>query len=305
MYTRILVPLDGSKTAENVLPYARTFAARLKLPVELLSVIDIAEMATHMARGRPGHIDTLVEDSKRAAEAYLREVAKTFPGGAITCTVERGRAEGTIIERAASDKATLIAMATHGHSGVNRFLMGSVAEKVLRGTSNPLLLIRASEQAKTAGEAPLISIVVPLDGSELAEAVLPAAVELAKKLDLEVILFGAYRIPYGAYSGADGYYGINFEELTAAVKAETTEYLQKKANELKVRGMDKVAYESSEGPAADEIIKVAKSKPGSLIAMSSHGRSGVQRWVLGSVTETVVRHSGNPVLVVRGGVPLA
>lgn len=300
MYTRILVPLDGSKTAENVLPYARTFAARLKVPVELLAVIDIAEMATHIARGRPGHIDTLVEDSERFSEAYLQGVAKTFPGGAVRYIVERGRAEDTIIEKAASDKGTLIAMATHGHSGLNRFLMGSVAEKVLRATSNPLLLIRASEQAKTAGEAPLTSVVVPLDGSAVAEAALPGVVDLAKKLDLEVVLFGAYRVPYGAYSGADGYYGINFEELTAAVKAETTEYLQKKTNELKAAGIAKVSYETSEGPAADEIIKFAKSKPASLIAMSSHGRSGVQRWVLGSVTETVVRHSGNPVLVLRG-----
>ena len=86
-------------------------------------------------------------------------------------------------------------MATHGRSGLNRFLLGSVAEKVLRGTVNPLLLVRATGEAKSDGEATLKSIIVPLDGSELAESVLPMVAGVAKKLDLEVVLFRAYHIP--------------------------------------------------------------------------------------------------------------
>jgi nucleotide-binding universal stress UspA family protein len=106
--------------------------------------------------------------------------------------VEKGKAEQMIIERAAKDKTTLVTMATHGRSGINRWLLGSVAEKVLRGATNPLLLIRATEEAKTDGEATVKSVVVPLDGSELAESVLPAVADLAKKLSLEV--FRAYNI---------------------------------------------------------------------------------------------------------------
>jgi nucleotide-binding universal stress UspA family protein len=273
MYTRMLVPLDGSKTAEHVLPYARSFAAKLKLPVELLAVIDIAEMATHVGRTRHGYIDTMIEETARASEAYLQDIAKTFPGE-ISYTIERGRADDAIIAKAASQAGTLIAMATHGHSGLNRFLMGSVAEKVLRGTSNPLLLIRASEDSKTAGEAVFTSIVVPLDGSEVAEAALPVAVELAQCLDIGVILFRAYNVPYGAYAGADGYYGINFAELIEGVKAEATEYLQQKTDELKARGVANVSYESGEGLSADEIINFAKAKPSSLIVMSSRSLGG-------------------------------
>lgn len=301
MYTRILVPMDGSKTAENVLPYARAFAGSFKVPVELLAVVDIGELAMRIAPEKGRYIDTLIEDSLRHAGNYLKQIARTFSGANVSCSVKKGRAEEVIIETAASDKGTFIAMATHGRSGLDRWLLGSVAEKVLRGAKNPLLLIRASDEAKTEGEATLKNLIVPLDGSEMAESVLPAVVEIAKKLSLQVVLFRAYSMPYSAYTGGEGYYAFNFEELVAGVKEDVLNYLQKKTEELKKRGVEKVSCELKEGLSADEIMSFAKRTPNSLIAMCTHGRSGVQRWVLGSVTETVVRHSGNPVLIVRGG----
>lgn len=299
MYTRILIPLDGSKTAEKVLPYARFLATRLELPVELLAVVDIAEMATHMSAEKARHLDTMVEDTVRNSGHYLREVAGTFPGADTKCTVEKGKAEQAIIERAAMDKGTFVTMATHGRSGINRWLLGSVAEKVLRGATNPLLLIRATDEAKTDGETSVKSLMVPLDGSELAESVLSTVAELAKTLKLEVILFRAYHIPYNVYGAEDYYYGANIEELLAGVRDEACEYLEKKVQELKKLGVEKVSCVAKEGFSADEIIKMGRDTPDNLIAMCSHGRSGAKRWVLGSVTETVVRHSGNPVLVIR------
>ena len=134
----------------------------------------------------------------RNSVEYLKRIATTFTEGNVKCVVEKGKAEQVIIEEAAADKGTLITMATHGRSGIDRWLVGSVAEKVLRGTTNPLLLIRASEEAKTEGQATLKSVVVPLDGSELAECVLPMVVGLAKKLNLEIVLVRAYNIPYNA-----------------------------------------------------------------------------------------------------------
>ena len=299
MYTRILIPLDGSKTAEKVLPYARFLATRLKLPVELLAVVDIAEMATHMSAEKARYLDTMVEDTVRNSGHYLREVAGTFPGADTKCTVEKGKAEQVIIERAAMDKGTFVTMATHGRSGINRWLLGSVAEKVLRGATNPLLLIRATDEAKTDGETSVKSLMVPLDGSELAESVLSTVAELAKTLKLEVILFRAYHIPYNVYGAEDYYYGANIEELLAGVRDEACEYLEKKVQELKKLGVEKVSCVAKEGFSADEIIKMGRDTPDNLIAMCSHGRSGAKRWVLGSVTETVVRHSDNPVLVIR------
>jgi nucleotide-binding universal stress UspA family protein len=298
MYSKILVPLDGSKTAEKALPYARHLAGKFKIPVELLAVLDIAEMATHISAERARHLDTMIEDGMRASTTYLRGIATTFPEGNVTCTVEKDRAEEAIIGKAGADGGTLIAMATHGRSGMDRFLLGSVAEKVLRGSANPLVLVRAKEEAKSSGEAPFKSIIVPLDGSELAESVIPLAATMANKLDLEVVLFRAYHMPYNAYGGDDGYM-VNYDELIDSVRDEAKEYLDKKVAEVTKLGVAKVSALSKEGFAGDEIIALGHNTPDGLIAMCSHGRSGVKRWVLGSVTENVVRHSHGPVLVVR------
>jgi nucleotide-binding universal stress UspA family protein len=301
MYNKILIPLDGSTTAEKVLPYARYLAVRLKIPIELLAVIDIAEMAAHLSADTARFLDTLIEDGVKRSTIYLGNVARTFPGSNAKISVKRGRAEEVIIARGAADPAMLITMATHGRSGLNRFLLGSVAEKVLRGTSNPLLLVRATEEAKSDGEAMLKSIIVPLDGSELAESVLPMVASLAKKLDLEIELFRAYHIPHSVYAGDEGYFSGNYNELIDGVRDEAVEYLDKKATELKNLGVAKVSCLTKESFAGDEIISLGKKTPDNLIAMCSHGRSGVRRWVLGSVAETVVRHSGEPVLITRPG----
>ena len=301
MYSKILVPLDGSKTAEKVLPYARYLASRFKIPIELLAVVDIADLASQIATEKPRFLDTFFDDAEQRFTSYLSAVASSFTEADLRYSVERGKAEEAIVERAAKEKGTLIAMATHGRSGLNRFLLGSVAEKVLRGTVNPLLLIRAAKEAKSEGEAALKSIIVPLDGSELGERVLPLVADMAQNLSLEVELLRAYHIPYNVYSGDDVFYAVNLEELLADARVEAAEYLVKKAADLKRVGVDKVTCVAEEGLAADEIISLGGKTTESLIAMSSHGRSGVRRWMLGSVTETVVRHSINPVLIVRPG----
>lgn len=289
MYTEMLVPLDGSNTAEKVLPYARYLVGKFKIPVQLLAVVDIGEMVTHISAGKARFLETMIEDAVRSSENYLRVVAKTFPGAEVRCTVEKGRAGEVIVEKGKTDTGMLITMATHGRSGLNRFLLGSIAEKVLRGTANPLLLVRATQDAKSEGEATLKSIIVPLDGSELAESVLPMVRIVAKKLDLEVVLCRAYSF----------FAGVNYSELITSARDEANEYLEKKAAEVQKLGVKKVTYAAKEGMASDEIIALGRETSDNLIAMCSHGRTGMLRWVLGSVTETVVRHSDGPVLVVR------
>jgi nucleotide-binding universal stress UspA family protein len=300
MYTQMLVPLDGSNTAEKVLPYARYFAGKLKIPVQLLAVVDVAEMATHLSVDKARFLDTIIEESIRSSEIYLRDVAKTFLGAEVKCTVEKGRAKEVIIEKGKTDMGMLITMSTHGRSGLNRFLLGSIAEKVLRGSANPLLLVRATKEEKSEGEAALKSIIAPLDGSKLAESVLPMVAGLAKKLDLEVILFRAYYVPYRPYANNESYFAsVDHSELIASLRGAAAEYLETKTAEVKKLGVDKVTYAVKEGIASDEIIALVRQTPNNLIAMCSHGRTGMERWVVGSITETVVRHSNGPVLVVR------
>src|SRR6476659_1554007 len=189
MYTKILIPLDGSKTAEKVLPYTRYLAGKLKLPIELLAVINMAEMASHIPAEKARFFDSMIEEGVKKSASYLRGVAGTFGDANVKCTVEKGRADEVILEKGETDTGMLICMATHGRSGLDRFLLGSVAEKVLRGAANALLLVRATEAAPGNGEASFKSIIVPLDGSELAESILPMAAGVAKKLGLEVVLF--------------------------------------------------------------------------------------------------------------------
>jgi nucleotide-binding universal stress UspA family protein len=301
MYSKVLVPLDGSKTAENALPLARSFARSLEIPVELLGVVDIAEMGRQVAAVQVSMLRTLADDATRKFADYLECVAKNFPIGKVVCTVRQGKAPEAIIEAAAREKQTLIAMATHGRSGLDRWLLGSVAEKVLRGASNPTLVVRAKEERNPTWEmATLKRVIVPLDGSDLAERILPYVEALANPLDLELTLLGIYGGPLAAGRNGDGFYNADqMDALIAELRAEIVTYLGIKTEEMKRRGLEKVSFIAKEGLAADEIMALARRTPDSLIAMCTHGRSGVQRWMLGSVTETVVRHCGTPVLLIR------
>jgi nucleotide-binding universal stress UspA family protein len=297
MYTRILVPLDGSRTAEAVLPYARLLAGELRIPVELLTVIDVIETSRELGPEHYLDFDAAIKDQVRSAEKSLSGIAKSFEGENVSCSVEKGITAGTILSKAEADKGTLIAMATHGRSGFRRWLLGSIAEKVLRAANSPLLLVRATDKAATDGKVALDSVIVPLDGSELAESILSPVIDLVKTIKLAVRLMRCYSFANLITSYED--YGAGVEGLRSRSKNEAISYLDVKVNQLKKEGLSDVASFLREGEPAEEIIEAAKGAPNSLIAMCTHGRSGMNRWMLGSVTEKVVRHSGNPVLVVR------
>ena len=299
MYTKIVVALDGSELSEGILPYARSFAKTLEIPVELLHVVDPDHFLYSVFAHQGRYYDIMTAEKKRSID-YLSKIATSFSDStSVDCSVETGNPAEVIVDRAASHAGILIAMTTHGRSGIKRWLLGSVAQKVLHAAVSPLFLVRPTEATATRDTVAPKTLLVPLDGSSLAEKVFPYVVALAKKLSLEVLLFHVYHIPYGVYSGGDGLYGIDFEELTASVRDEANDYLDKKITEMKKLGVEKISYTTKEGLGADEIISLGRKTPDNLIAMCSHGRSGVKRWVLGSVTETVVRHSGEPVLVIR------
>ena len=298
MYTRILVPLDGSAMAEAVLPYAEAFAAGFKTSVELISVIDIGAMTTHFAPDKVHHLDTIIAAEEKKCASYLKNVAKVFSRFPTECRIVRGHPAETILETTSKDRDTLIAMATHGRSGAKRWLLGSVAEKVLRGTINPLFLVRAAA-AKASPQRILNSIVVPLDGSSLAEQILPTVANWAHALDVEVTLIRAFEFPASAYYGSEDDIP-DYDAFREQARKEAADYLKEKADSLIGEGVRTVSTRTIEAPAADEIISYAQTAPRAVIAMSTHGRSGVRRWILGSVTEKVVRHGDDPVLVLRG-----
>jgi nucleotide-binding universal stress UspA family protein len=299
VYTRILVPLDGSATAEAVLPYAQAFAAGFKTSVELLSVLDIGAMATHLSADKVPQLNAIMANEEKKSTTYLANVAKNlFSRFPTECRIVRGNPAETILETTSKDRDTLIAMATHGRSGVGRWVLGSVAEKVLHGTINPMFLVRATA-AKTTPQGIIDSIVVPLDGSSLAEQILPTVSNWAQALDVEVTLIRAFEFPASAYYGSEEDLP-NYDAFREEARKQVAAYLKQKEEALVGKGVRTVSTVTLEGPAAAEIISYAQTAPRAVIAMTTHGRSGVRRWMLGSVTEKVVRHGDNPVLVVRG-----
>jgi nucleotide-binding universal stress UspA family protein len=133
-----------------------------------------------------------------------------------------------------------------------------------------------------------------------AEKILPAVSSWARALNLEVTLIRAYEFPDAAYLTNAGLLRPDYEAFRGSIRAEAADYLKAKENSLVADGVRTVSTVILEGAAADEIITYGQMASRAMIAMSTHGRSGVQRWMLGSVTEKVVRHGDDPVLVLRG-----
>jgi len=299
MYSKILVPLDASPLSEKVLPFARFMANGLKIPVELLRVIDFHVTEASCAPEHGRYLDVVASEMKDDGLNYLRSIAKSFAdGSAVHCSTQIGDPAEVIVDRAESQSGTLVLMSTHGRSGAQRWLLGSVADKVLHATASPLVLVRAKgSKSDAAGESILTTMLVPLDGPGLSELVLPHVTVLARTLNLEVVVVRAPFVPVSAYAASE--YEASFQEVAKARVDECRKYLEQKVEQLQAGGIRKVSYVLLNGDAATEIIDMARTTPDNLVAMSTHGNSGVGRWLLGSVTDRVVRYSGDPVLVIR------
>jgi nucleotide-binding universal stress UspA family protein len=287
MFNKILVPLDGSKLAEQVLPYAQMLAVACGASVTLLSVTDPDARMPFTAN--------------QSAKDYLKYTAVSLKPLPIDSMEKIGKPAEVIVEIAEGDGGCLIVMATHGVTGPRRWLLGSVASKVVQTAVNPILLIRATQDAAHLGPFALKRVIVPLDGSGLAERVLPYARELASKLNLDMQLVRTYSLPPDAYVVADGVIAQGPAQYRKNLHEESEKYLEDKVESLRADGFAAVSANVIEGDAASELIDLAAGPPQSLIAMSTHGRSGVGRWVLGSVAEKVVQHSLSPVLLIRAG----
>lgn len=289
MYDRILVPLDGSQLAEHVLPHARLLAKALDAPVGLLVCI-------------MGPIETgeYGRNLRAAAENYVASMAESLQKDGLKASgaVVHDDPADAIVNEAEKTPHTLIAMSTHGRSGVTRWALGSVTSKVLHSTSTPLLVLRPPEDQQPVKEARFSTIVVPLDESAVAEQALPHAVFLAKRLDLGIVLVSATPSPadYYKYGGFPGLATVDFSE---DVDSEAQGYLQGIREQLRQEGITREEERLLHGDAASAIIDVAADVPHSLVVMTTHGRSGIGRWILGSVTDKVASHAGTPVLVIR------
>ena len=293
MYKRMLITLDGSEISEVVFPYAKELAGRIGLEVILLHVHSPEE--GEAAPLHQAYIERKAEIMKQLAAEVQQKTATGQRDKAIQVRGEliTGYPAEEILRYADENNIDLILMATHGRSGVRRWVMGSVAEKVLQASKVPIWLVRAGiSQEKTRHKWPKGTMLVLLDGSRLAEAVLPHVKTLAKQQNAEpvdVVLFGVCEPLVES-----GYYipdvPMRLEELK--------KYLAKVEKQLKDAGLS-VRSEVRKGKPAEQIIEYASEKSFNLIVMSTHGRSGLGRWVFGSVASKVLHEASTPILLIR------
>ena len=306
MYQRILVPLDGSEFSERVLPVARRLAADLSLPMRLLQAIEEERPTISQALNERLYYVHSAHHRGLHARAYAEPVrARLMESGlSVDITVPQGDPGDAIVAEADREPGTLIAMSSHGRSGATRWWMGSVADRVLHRTASPLLLIHPSDRRGPAVSGEFGRIVVPVDGSEMAEEALPHASHLGKAMGLVVELVRA--IPsmeeYGRFSMLGPASLVSqaptYAEYRAIVEKDAEDYLAQVSERLKQEGV-MTDWRVLQGPAAAAIIDHSVASEDALLVMTTHGRSGVARMVLGSVAERVVRQSGEPVLLVR------
>jgi nucleotide-binding universal stress UspA family protein len=288
MFERIVVPLDGSKEAEIVIPYVEEIAVHFSNEIILISVVE-----------------TSVPDIKHIYFSYLESIVRQLQRDIRDYKFQQeikirseflpGEPAKQILGYAVEQQANLIVMASRGSSGQSPWILGNIAAKVLRAATQPVLLIRTSVEPGFPINRALKKILVPLDGSQRGAAAIPYVEALARAFQAEIVLLQAV-----VYPETYAHYGNAYiappkpEEL----KSISQTYLDRVALPLRNSGL-KISSAIDIGPPADTILDYAQAKAVDLIAMATHGRTGIGRWVFGSVTDKILHAGNTPVLVVR------
>ncbi len=293
MYREMLVPLDGSPLAESVLPYVTRMVARFGLNVTLLHVCDIALASSlFMCQSYIEHV----------AEMVGKEVGVRAK---VSGKAVMGRPAPTILDSARENRSDLIVMATHGESGLGMWVFGSVAHKVLAASPVPVLLVR-KELPAAAKNAPWpTKIIAPLDGSPLSEKVLPPVDTLVRQsrgpLELKLLRVCEPPVVLADYPDAampEGW-DAHMKRAHEGASQACGIYLGNVEDRFKTAGAN-VSTEVVLGDrAAETIIESLARDPLAMVAMTTHGQSGLASWPFGHVADRVLLGTENPVLLIR------
>jgi nucleotide-binding universal stress UspA family protein len=301
----VLAPIDGSPRALRALPWA----AKLAGPngtVVLLRVVppqpSVSQAMEALAGEGEADLDHLQGAWAATATADLDQARKALEGSTVAIADEAvaGEADEAIVAAAERLGADFIAMASHGRGAIGRAIFGSVADRVTRESTVPVLVLRAAD-AEAAPEAIVRRIVVPLDGSPLARRALPIAAALAKAWRAPVHIVRAID-PATTMPVAPGVFGpapVVSAELADRVwreaEAEARQTVADAVTELQTAGVEATGGILNGSP----FFAISEAThPGDLLVLTSHGRGGVRRWLLGSVAEKLVREAPAPVLLV-------
>lgn len=284
-----LVPLDGSATAECILPWSAALARSLNLRLVLLHLLP------NLGNGH----DLTAQPEARVAKHYLDGVAASLREEGVDVDVRvagcQGDIDAGINAIAAELNATLILIGSNGRSGFKRAVLGSVADGVLRSAACPALVVQANPA--TVPEQPCVvrRVLVPLDGSARAEAALPHALLVAAGCN--AVLDIVHVAPWGWMLAVANWPDLLPEALDEALESRAETYLR----EVRARLPHTAVIEGHvlRGDPAEMILEHARHQAVDLIVMTTHGRSGIARWALGSVADRIVRSSDIPVLMLR------
>lgn len=298
MFGKILVPLDAGQVSEEALPVVAALAGALGDPVAVVSVIPDPGDLNPLVSKYDAVLHDLDVGRRAYASTYLEGVRGRLEakGVHVAAAVRAGDPATEILAAAAADGAGLIAMATHGRSGPERWFVGSVADRVVHSAPMPVLLVRPGERPHPEQVS---DIIVPLDGSPVAERALPVAMQLAQALSARVTLVRTVASGW-LNAGTDMYGGTTMSpDVITVIEDDARAYLEATAARLR-GGTVEVQTSFALFHAPDlQIDEIAVDCPAPLVVMTSHGRSGVERALLGSVADRVVRSSTAPVLVIR------
>ena len=298
MFERILVALDGSKNAEMVLPYAEEIAGKFNGEVTLVGV---------MENGKGPMISTGIK-SNDILYLYLEEKARQVTDQGrefgidaahkITFKLLSGNIAQIILSYADEINASLIALTSRGSSSHEKWVLGNVSSKILRAAKKPVLLVRSQAGDTALREKRIIKkILLPLDGSDIGESAIPVAESLAVRLGAQLTLIHVLEpsIRSGMY---DMNPGIELDNLDVR-QGEAKAYLEKVKGNINTRTGIASDVVVTVGYNANEIVDYSKHHEIDLIAMSTHGRTGLMHWVFGSVTDKILHFGDTPVLIVR------
>jgi len=290
-YKKLLVPLDGSELAERAIPYAKAIAQTRDSEI-ILFTVSVAS----------------AEQLDRPMKAYLELKTNELHSQGIRASsaMAYGNVPDEIVSFTDKNKIDLIIISTHGYSGIKRWVLGSVAQKVLYGTSVQVLLVKS--KAPKVSQVVLGKILLPLDGSPFSESPIPVIEQLTKDTDAEIFLTLVCEPPLVPSYG-DHPINPTWEKHRNAVWAEekqqASEYLKKMETKLQKQGMKVKSrvIPGELGRVAEAILQEGQKETVDLIAMATHGRSAVSSWVYGGTANRIVEQSLQSVLLIRPSVP--
>jgi nucleotide-binding universal stress UspA family protein len=292
----ILIPLDGSKRAQG----AVTFLHPL-LPVGIERVLLLGAVQEDAHPG-PRHQEE-IERERHLLSSYLDELAEELRVSTVvdveTKTI-RGNPATSILDEADAFQPDMVLISTHGSSGTTRWRLGSVADKVIRGAACPTFVVgpgAASEEESLAERImpAFEAILVPLDGSELAQKALPLAIRLAEASGATIHLVGV--VALGDLAGSTAWAGVS-PALEEDLSRQAKDYLDQVCGAQTWQGPVHAAVRF--GTPADALEEYIRTNDIDLTVMTSHGRGGLLRTALGSTTDRLLGAAPSPVLIVRG-----